>query len=524
VKENLKTLLWIVGLAALSVGARNFEEGMSIDAPLYATIARNLARLASEGDWFLLLGNVPDFVPFTEHPHGGFWLQALIFKLLPAADWSTRIQGHLFYVLSLFLIYKVAARWVNVQAATLSVFLLWTWSVYSNFFSTFYLDPGSIFFGFYFLYLLARSLGFDGHDRLQVSQTRRALWAVLAGLSLALSFLFKGLTALGFGLPAAALLLGRLWKAYTHLKLVPAVKRCALSVLLCLGTFALVATLYYVGIKNSSVPDFLDRYWQRQISNRFGKSWTWGGIFNSLFWIRLLKDSHYLLLLMPVAFWRLPKNSFWMWTFLSWLSFVCLYAPAQRIGSQYWILIFPPMSLALAGLFQSWKHFSHHRFQRFTLAFAVSLVVLIQYLPFPTHHPRNPIESSALKSLQKILGHSELIIAGSEEVRSFIYASTFAWYADTLVHYLPLEGLQSGDLAQTKIYRAQLSQTWNPSKSVLFQHTRWPGQKEFPCQHQARWQDQELKWELYRDFGGTAIYAPAGRAPEQPTRCIHSKI
>jgi 4-amino-4-deoxy-L-arabinose transferase-like glycosyltransferase len=91
----MRISIWILTLAMLSVGARNFELGLSMDAPLYATIARNIAR---HGDWFRLATTIPEFHPFAEHPHLGFWLLALVFKVLPIADWSARVAGHVFYV------------------------------------------------------------------------------------------------------------------------------------------------------------------------------------------------------------------------------------------------------------------------------------------------------------------------------------------------------------------------------------------------------------------------------------------
>ncbi len=90
-----RLLVWIASLAFLSVGARNFEPGLSVDGPLYCTIARNIVRT---GEWFYLYGGVPDFVPYAEHPHLGFWGLALWFKLFPMEDWAARIPGHLFYI------------------------------------------------------------------------------------------------------------------------------------------------------------------------------------------------------------------------------------------------------------------------------------------------------------------------------------------------------------------------------------------------------------------------------------------
>lgn len=128
----------------LSVGARNFEEGMSIDGPLYAAISREIAR---SGEWFRLDARVPDFLPYNEHPHFAFWAQALIFKFLPAADWSARILGHLCYVLFLGLFFKRMSQFANEKKRPRSEF--------------FFVDLGRLLkFLFHFLFRSSRT--FDG--------------------------------------------------------------------------------------------------------------------------------------------------------------------------------------------------------------------------------------------------------------------------------------------------------------------------------------------------------------------------
>ena len=77
----VQAFVWILCLAAVSVGLKNFEPGISIDGPIFATVARNIART---GEWWLLDCSVPDLVPFAVHPHLGFWILAAVFKILPA--------------------------------------------------------------------------------------------------------------------------------------------------------------------------------------------------------------------------------------------------------------------------------------------------------------------------------------------------------------------------------------------------------------------------------------------------------
>lgn len=46
-------LLWVLALATVCVAVKNGEDGLSTDAPLYATIARQIVRT---GDWLTLDG------------------------------------------------------------------------------------------------------------------------------------------------------------------------------------------------------------------------------------------------------------------------------------------------------------------------------------------------------------------------------------------------------------------------------------------------------------------------------------
>ena len=118
---NLKVGLWILALAFLSVGARNFEDGLSVDGPLYAALARNLAR---SQDWMLMQVGLPECAVYADHTHFGFWLHALWLKVFPAQDWSIRIPSHLMYVVFLFGFWKSLAFLNSARVATLAVLLL----------------------------------------------------------------------------------------------------------------------------------------------------------------------------------------------------------------------------------------------------------------------------------------------------------------------------------------------------------------------------------------------------------------
>src|SRR5262249_4479727 len=127
-------------LAALSVGARNFEEGLGMDGSVYATVSR---RIVQTGHWFALDAQIPFYKPlFAEHPHLGFWIGAIWFRLLPSADWAARLLGHTLYILFLWFFFHATRRRSSEPIAILTILMLWSWAVFSNTFSSFYLDPG----------------------------------------------------------------------------------------------------------------------------------------------------------------------------------------------------------------------------------------------------------------------------------------------------------------------------------------------------------------------------------------------
>src|SRR3989338_5892235 len=114
--------LWIFSLSILSVGTRNFEQGITLDGPFYATIAQNIAK---SGDWFTLNPSIPDLNPFYGNPHLGFWVFALWLKVFPAADWALRAVNHIYYVLFLNCLFFYVRRRSGTLCATMTITLLW---------------------------------------------------------------------------------------------------------------------------------------------------------------------------------------------------------------------------------------------------------------------------------------------------------------------------------------------------------------------------------------------------------------
>ncbi|MBS1983736.1 MAG: glycosyltransferase family 39 protein [Bdellovibrionales bacterium] len=406
--------LWIFCLACLAVGARNFEPGMTIDAPLYASIARNIVRTH---EWFRLDGGIPDFQPFAEHPHLGFWLEALVFKVLPAADWSARIPGHCFYVLFLGLIFFFVRKLSGEKTAVFTVLLLWLWGRFANFFSTFYLDPGALCFGFGALVALYTAI-----------EKNSARWAALAGLALALCTLQKGLTVLGFG-PACAL------AVLLHPRPLTWARRFSLASIALLTALSLVGFYAWI-LSRSSVPNFLSIYWERQMTHRFAGLWSFAGVWHSDFWQQLQRDT----LLLPLAFVAiffvgrglsvtLPLTLFF--------SFAAMYAPTHRVGSQYSLMILPWVAWLVATVLAAIPgHFvTNASWIKYSGRLALLATFVVQYIPFRTHtYEPGP----ALLELRALRDHNGVTTAQLDTERldqNFITSCPLAWYADVRVEY-----------------------------------------------------------------------------------------
>lgn len=423
-KKN-KTFLWILALAALSVGARNFEQGMSVDGPLYATLSQQIART---GEWFKLDPRIPDFQPYAEHPHLGFWIQALIFKFLPQADWSARLSGHLFYVGFLFLFFGSLKKYYNERVATLAVLFLWIWAPFSNFFSTFYLDPGALFWGALFVRWTLESL-----------KDKSIFKPLGAGVALALVFMTKGLTALAFLPIAAAVSAGVGMGSWSNLEDRKLFGRNFLRAgALFVGALVFILGIYYWGVTQSRVPDFLDIYWFRQMTSRFSGMWSWSELLGSRFWTALLRDSYYLIVLIPFFIAKSRARRSYVMSVICFVSFFMMYAPAKRVGGQYNLMLLPSLAWALALGFDEFlaKNVEAMSLQKWTGRLAVALVLVIQYLPFATHYRPVPAPTAMIRryfELSPALPRSLLIHA--VEGVAFSSSAPLAWYADVTVCY-----------------------------------------------------------------------------------------
>ncbi|NCN27722.1 hypothetical protein GW915_09120 [bacterium] len=420
-------MIWILLLSLLSVALKNSEQGLSGDAPLYASISENMIE---SGDYFSLDAAVPDFKPnYNEHPHLSFWLQALIFKVFGAHDWSARILGHIYYICFLLLFFFSLRALVSEAAAVIGVFILWIQPHFSATFSSFLLDPGALFWGCLFLALLSNSLRKNSNT-----------YSILAGLSLGLCALTKGLTFLGFGLPAVFILVlhltspQKVTRATTKKELF---WQSSKHSILALGSFALIFFLYSFALSKSSSPDFLEYYWLRQVSNRFSNLWTIKSVFLKEFWFPMLKDSLGFLLLIPFAF--LTKRSKLKSIgipLILFLSFVLSYAPAHRFGGQYLIMFLPSIAwlsaIALERIFKRYDLLISFSQSASLLAF-----IVLQYTGIPIHGsaPSTPLKVLAESIQQEAKNENSVYLDSSPEHEHFISASRLVWYSKARVVY-----------------------------------------------------------------------------------------
>ncbi len=366
-----------------------------------------------------MVGTTAEFNPFADHPHLGFWLVATVFKLLPAADWSGRIVGHAFYVLFLVVFFLFVRRKTSERAAVFAVLLLWIWARFSNFFSNIYLDPSCLFFGFSSLVCM---------DSAFERKRRSSLWALLGGISLALCAMSKGMTALGF-LPAVA------WTTFSHFSFSDLRKGLQIIFTYIVGA-AVVLGLYYLAVKQSSVPEFFEIYFARQWTGRFSRDWDWMRVFVPSFWMALYHDAGALIFASFAGMFFPAVRRSLVLPGILFLTFVLMYAPTNRYGSNYWITVLPWVAwLAGAGLSALLK-VPVGPVVKWTARFALLAVVVIQYIPVRTHGAMPSQEFKTLEHLKKSGQAKSLVIDFGSDAVDFTVTDNYFWYADLPISFL----------------------------------------------------------------------------------------
>ncbi len=409
-------LLWIVCLAMLAVGAKNFEIGMSVDAPFYSSVSRNIAR---SGEWLVMSASTPDFIPYAEHPHLGYWTQAIFFKLFGATDPVARIPGQIFYVLCMLMLFFGIRRLSSEKTAVWTLILLWSFDRFSNFFSNAYLDPGLLFFSGSSLFLFTNP----------TDKPRKKSILFLAGLLLGLGFMQKGMVNLGFG-PAFA------WVWFREARRDFSVSLKTL-VWFFSGMFFILG-LYYLTVRFSSVPNFFEIYWASQSKQRFGTRWDWQRLVGLKYWSLLLKDSHFLLPLIFFSLFRLKKLSVQIPLILL-VTFSILYACANLNGGQYWITILPWVAWLIAENLLVRIPIPHRMLVTGTRYLSIALLFLVQYTPLRVHGAKPPEEIETLRTRKLAIQAKGLYIDNYPLPSNFGDAGVYVWYVDLEAVYPPLQ-------------------------------------------------------------------------------------
>ncbi len=405
-----EVFLWIVILSFVAVGLRNFEEGLSSDAPFYATVARNIVK---SGDWWKMSTSVPGFEPYyVEHPHLGYWVLASVFKILPIQDWSARIPGHVFYILFLFVYFLWIQKRFSKETAFWSVIVLWSFYKFSNYFSNVYLDPGCLFFGFTSLVVFEKAV-----------EEAKYPFAIASGVLLALCTMYKGLTVIAF-LPVFAIPL------LVHRRSI--VEKAVQSLCMLIGL--LVPLLVYLKlVMESNAPDFFEIYWDHQMTNRFAQSWSFLGLIEPNFWKELFFDSYGMVLLLVAAFYFALKRKQYLLPLSLFISFCVMYAVTFRKGTQYWVMLLPWIALFSADILFSKIPLSISTLKKASIVLCVFVVFAAQWLPIRVHGLKAPEE---MKVLNEHKQEPVIVLVTNEIEMNFLGAGRYAWYTERDVEYI----------------------------------------------------------------------------------------
>jgi 4-amino-4-deoxy-L-arabinose transferase-like glycosyltransferase len=408
-----RVILWILCITGLAVGAKNFEMGLSVDGPIYAAIARNVART---GNLFNLDGNVNQLRPFIDHPPLGLWVVAFFFKIFPAADWSARIAGILFYFSFLTLYFFYIRERCGEKTAVWTIVLLWTFSRFSNYFSNVYMDPGLLFFGT--ASVIAADIGVRrGSNR----------FLLYSGWLLGVAALFKGMAAGGF-LPVICGLIALQW-----IKDRNSGDFAKKTFLLTVGTAIPVAAML-ISAAHSDLPDFFSRYWNSQFTHRMGPHFHLLGIFDAGFWRELLRESNYLA---PLALFAIAgarrKELFIPWALF--VSFALLLADEGLIGDQYFLLLHPWIAWLIAHSVFSRLNWSPRSVAGATGVVAVIALLILQLSPIVVHGCAPSGEELEVRSLSRNRGVKLLLLDSTPNRVDITTLSRFSWYGEVEVRY-----------------------------------------------------------------------------------------
>lgn len=474
-QASLPSWIWIPIVALSLVSHHYFADGLSGDAPVYAFISQQM--LASQ-DYFRMSSALPEFQPFAEHPHPAFWLQALLFQVFGADDWSFRLLGHLFLIGSLFALHKILQNSFSsdesVRRADLSLVFLAAWPLFAKFYDNSYLDAGMIF-------LLLLAVLFNQQSLLQKVHWKRKCFS--AGVFLGGAIVYKGFVALA-AIPAIVL---------------PVFLRQHSSrdgfffVLQHWSFIFLGATIlplsYFFVLSASDYSEFLQIYMD-SVSRRsegldLSRAFEWAPVAS------LLKETHALILFIPVFlfFHMKQKNTAVLKDLLTpalWLgAFYMGYVSTGRSGFQYWTTLMPALAWMLVMSFpKNWLPQSR-RLRWITFFVSCAVIVIGQLVPGELRSKADPI-SQELLQLQQASTQSQKVTAlfmakGYKIKEDFSDTGRILWYGA-----LEKARYVEGEIPEARFNAALVAaeQFWAPgqlSKSKeLLQKKGWCLQLETP--------------------------------------------
>ncbi len=394
--ESPPIIAWILAVAFASVGYRFFAAGLTGDSPLYAVVARNIYE---SGDWFNLVSGLPEFQPFAEHPHLGFWVSAFWFKMLGPSDWVYRLSGQIFYVLTMFVIFELIKHRLGAERAFISLFILSIWPSFPKYFAISYLDAGFCFFSFFSLYLFNNFFFFSG---------------LCAGLAV----LYKG--------TVAAALIPVFIAALFEFK-VSIWRRVRQGFLFCVGLILVVSLYCFLLYRNDAfgfVWDYISSVSRRSQGLDLIRLFEWK------VWWSLFKETHGLAFLTPIFLLRSRASvSEFKILPLSWfLLFFVPYVASGRFGHQYWMTVMPALAWMISSVTPARLIDKSDGLKKWSfLAFSV-LGVVFQFTPIPKRGEPNEF-TLELKSKMKRYSIDQLYVdKGSLVVEDFSDTGRLLWY------------------------------------------------------------------------------------------------
>ncbi len=123
------SFLFLLGIVIFLNVTGLFNEIMEPDGTLYAGLAKQIAK---SGNWFNLWANGTDWL---DKPHLPFWLAAMSFKVFGISAFAYKLPSFIFFIVSIFYCYKLAAAVYSKEIAQFATLIYGTalHTVISNF-------------------------------------------------------------------------------------------------------------------------------------------------------------------------------------------------------------------------------------------------------------------------------------------------------------------------------------------------------------------------------------------------------